>query len=135
MGQICTPDEIRALEEKYSVALPGKYKAFLSAGDALFQEIMVGSDFHPPYLENLNKWAKELLEEDGNPFSLKPGDFVFSMHQGYQFMFFNCTEGSDDPPVYYYLEGAKEVQEVAPSFTSYIATTRTEVEQGVDPNA
>ena len=135
MAQICTADEIRALEEKYSVTLPAKYKEFLKAGDALFQEIMVGSDFHPPYLENLNDWAKELLEEDGNSHKLKPGDFVFCMHQGYQFLFFNCLESTDDPPVYYYLEGGDGFQEVAPSFTSYIATTKTEVEQGVDPNA
>jgi hypothetical protein len=31
------------------------------------------------------------------------------MHQGYQFFYFIADGSSDDPPVYYYLEGEPEV--------------------------
>ena len=134
MGQICTSGEIRALEDKNALTLPIKYKEFLLNGDAVFEEVMAGSDFHPPYLEKLNDWAKDLLEEDGNPCTLKVDDFVFCMHQGYQFLYFNCSEDSDDPPVYYYLEGDKSVTRVANSFTQYIAATKRSQESESNTN-
>jgi hypothetical protein len=42
------------------------------------------------------------------------------MHQGYQFLFFKC-DGSDDPPVYYYLEGDSSPTKKFDRFTEWIA--------------
>jgi hypothetical protein len=44
-----------------------------------------------------------LLENHQPPLPNKA--FVFFMHQGYQFMYFIADSSSDDPPVFYYLEG------------------------------
>ncbi len=129
MGQICTDDQIRELEEKCGVVLPVKYKEFLKNGDALFEERLIGSDIKPPHLENLNEWASELLEDNGTPYELKADDFVFCMHQGYMFNFINCSEDVNDPPVYYYCEGESNIKKVSPSFTTYIASVINYVEQ------
>lgn len=129
MGRICSEAEIKELEKKHSLVFPTKYREFLLHGDSVFQQIMQGSDFHPPYLENLNEWARELLEENGSHFSLKDGDFVFSMHQGYQFLFFNCSEDPADPPVYYYPEGEDGPRKSYNSFTNYLTTIKRESHQ------
>jgi hypothetical protein len=55
-------------------------------------------------MPDLHRAADTLLREDGQPL-LPKNAFVFLMHQGYHFMYFIADGQSDDPPVYYYLEG------------------------------
>jgi len=54
-------------------------------------------------ISKLKTWAIELLEEDDSSELLTDNDYVFFMHQGYQFYFFKLDEGSN-PPIYYYEE-------------------------------
>ena len=44
------------------------------------------------------------MRENEEGVELSKEDFVFSMHQGYEFTYFKLSEG-DDPPVYQYVEG------------------------------
>ena len=68
----------------------------------------------------MREWADEMLAENGRPFELPPGAFVFLMHQGYQFMYFVCDGATDDPPVYYYLEGQPAVERKAERFSDWL---------------
>ena len=51
----------------------------------------------------MQKFAVELLEDNKFPISLLKDAYVFCIHQGYQFLFFRCSEG-EDTPVYSYRE-------------------------------
>ena len=52
-------------------------------------------------------------------FRLKDTDFVFAVHQGYEFLFFGAQE-SDDPAVWRYAEGDAAPQEVFSQFSEWL---------------
>ncbi len=64
---------------------------------------MIGTDLLNDTKE-LNIWANELLEEDNIESFLAKDDFVFMMHQGYMFWYFEA-DGEQNPVVYFYKEG------------------------------
>ena len=109
----CSDHDIAKLESKFGVQLPGPYKRFLSrfGRDKSASRMLVGTDYFVPVLFKLRDWAEELLHEDGFPFQLHPQDFVFLMHQGYQFCYFRADGANDDPPVFYYLENQKKPEQ------------------------
>ena len=116
----CDEAEVRTVEAKAGAPLPESYRQFLlrlgwSAG-CLFR----GTDMLYPSVLNLRDWAEELLREDGAGFCLPGNAFVFSMHQGYQFLYFPIDPALPDPPVYHYFEGDGVAKEVAPSFSAYL---------------
>jgi len=117
---ICTESDIRLLEEQYQVVLPKEYTRFLRRSYPALEANLAGSDFHIHCLSRLREGALELLAENGKPFALEATDFVFLMHQGYQFLFFRCG-GSDDPSVYHYLEGDSRPTKKFDRFTEWIA--------------
>ena len=101
----------------------------------------MGSDFSPPELFQLQIWGKELLEENDFPFRLGEKDFVFYMHQGYQFCFFNVDEGDGDldegdgdPPVYYYLEGNEKPSLGSNKFSDWLEGVKRSFEQSSGGN-
>ncbi|MDJ1485505.1 SMI1/KNR4 family protein [Cytophagaceae bacterium YF14B1] len=102
----CSQDEITKLEESVGSPLPDAYKEFLLLMGKGAHGFMTGSDVFYHLLFDLTEGAHELLIEDKSPLILPEKAFVFWMHQGYQFLFFNLNEGPD-PKVYYYLEGKK----------------------------
>ena len=103
----CTEEEVRRLGQQVGLSLPEAYKEFLLWMGHGAGGFLRGSDCFYKQLIPLQRWAVELMEEDGFTAPLPADAFVFLMHQGYQFDFFRTGEG-DDPPVYYYFEGAKE---------------------------
>lgn len=114
--------EIREVARRQGVAeLPAVYVQFLSRLGRSAGDFLRGSDFLYPDLLPLKDYARQLLEEDEAGFGLGPQHFVFLMHQGYQFLYFDATE-SDDPPVYLYLEGEGEPSQVADSFSAWLET-------------
>jgi len=67
---------------------------------------LIGSDCHGACLYQMRDWANKLIEEAARPFALSADAVVFLMHQGYQFFFFQADGKSDDPEVFYFIEGA-----------------------------
>lgn len=124
---ICTDKQIEELEARYKLKLPAAYIAFLKGKYPEVYPILTGSDYGYSYLVKLRNCAEELLQENGNPFQLAQNDFVFIMHQGYQFLFFPCGEDTDNPPVYYYLEGEPDKELKFDRFTDWIELLKEEV--------
>jgi hypothetical protein len=101
----CTNDEINEIEEYYKLSLPKTYVEFLRTMGKGAGSFMRGSSCFYKDILTLKEWSCELLKED-NFQPLTGEDFVFWMHQGYQFVFFKINAG-DNPPVFYYLENQK----------------------------
>ncbi len=116
----CDSEILNCFLSRFSdIKLPSAYVDFMRyAGDGSY---WIGSDCSFDDVPKLREWADELLEENSFPCKLKDDDFVFWMHQGYMFYYFNLSEG-DDPPVYYYSEAAEisSFVKCSDSFTSFI---------------
>jgi hypothetical protein len=98
----CSRTEVEALQALTSMTLPAVYLFFLERCGRGAGRWMLGSDCFYPALRSLNKCASELLMENGLE-TLPPDVFVFWMHQGYQFAYFEM-DGSEDPVVHYFTE-------------------------------
>ena len=99
-------EDIKKVEQMAGEKLPEEYRIFLEIGGNGVR-FLKGSSYDITEVFNLKKWANELLEEDNSDEVLSTNDFIFFMHQGYQFYFFKLNEG-DNPPVYFYEEGKNE---------------------------
>jgi hypothetical protein len=115
----CTPEERAEIEARCGMALPVSYRRFLSAMGRSAGDFLAGTDFTYPLVLDLRRQADRLLVEGSARIALNPADFVFALHQGYQFLFFRCGL-SDDPPVFYYEEGAPGFVQVAGSFSAWL---------------
>jgi hypothetical protein len=101
----CSPQEIEGIKSRQGVDyLPGLYVEYLAVLGKEDGDLHVGSDRLYSHLLLLKDWAKELLEENDQPFDLPADAFVFLMHQGYQFLYFPTANRDNDPPVFYYTE-------------------------------
>lgn len=100
--------DIALLEEHLGLPIPVAYRAYLLIAGGSYPPALVGSDCSGDYVYKLREWAIILLRENDNPFRLPDDAIVFFMHQGYQFCYFHADGITDDPPVYYYLEGDTE---------------------------
>lgn len=98
-----TKDEFSKLIELSPKPLPKAYLDFMRyAGNGY--RLWKGSVYTINKIPELREAAEYLLYiENQVPYKLSEDSFVFWMHQGYMFYFFNLNEG-DDPPVYYYNE-------------------------------
>ncbi len=115
----CSLENVEMREKNASLSLPLQYREFLlgigRGAGILFQ----GTDIFFPSIIGLKTDAVNLLKENGENFTLSSVDFVFSMHQGYEFCYFNTSEG-DDPPVYQYIEGSGSPMIVWKSFSDFL---------------
>ncbi|MFJ6267092.1 SMI1/KNR4 family protein [Lysinibacillus xylanilyticus] len=102
----CSKDDLSKLVKLSSPrTLPKTYLDFMNkAGNGI--EFLVGTDYSMKYIFDLKEWAIELLEENNFIKKLTDNQFIFMMHQGYIFWFFNLNDG-DDPAVYYYDESVE----------------------------
>jgi hypothetical protein len=115
----CREEEIRRLEEGLGVALPASYGQFLARMGRSAGAFLTGTDFLFADLGGLRLQAEELLHETKADFCLKDTDFVFVVHQGYQFLFFD-TKDSDDPAVWHYEEGDAAPRKVFSHFSEWL---------------
>jgi len=68
-----------------------------------------------------NRTAFEnVLDSDGEPFSLNHDAFVFMSHQGYIFHFFDTSEHLEDPPVFGYKEGELKPRLINESLSGFL---------------
>lgn len=102
----CSKDDISKLVKLSPIqTLPKVYLNFMNkAGNGI--EFLVGTDYSIKYIFDLKEWAIELLEENNFIKKLTDNQFIFMMHQGYMFWFFNLNDG-DDPTVYCYDESVE----------------------------
>jgi hypothetical protein len=115
----CSEAQVDEVEASFGRPLPASYREFLLTAGQGAGRFMLGTDFYYPYMLDMTEGGAEILVESNEKFSLPPDAFVFSMHQGYQFMFFRASEG-DDPPVYYYYEGEGTPRCISDSFSGYL---------------
>jgi hypothetical protein len=59
-----------------------------------------------------------LLRQSKAKVALDESDFVFAVHQGYQFLFFKS--GMQDPAVFLFLEGEENFEKVAQRFSDWL---------------
>ena len=97
-------DDVAALERAIGRGLPQQYREFLFGIGCGAGEFFQGTDIFLSALDGLKDEAINLLKENDEGVELGEDAFVFSMHQGYEFTYFNTCEG-DDPPIYQYVEG------------------------------
>lgn len=104
----CSTIQLMKIEEFVKDKLPAVYVDFLLTMGEDAGEFMPGSDCFYTFIFDLKSWAIETIEE--NHFKPLPENaFVFWMHQGYQFAFFQL--GSDDNPNVYYFNECERMTE------------------------
>src|SRR5262245_27771180 len=128
--QGCRDEEIERLGKESGVALPALYRLFLRRMGRSAGALLAGTDFLFADLASLRRQAEQLLEETKSPFRLKDRDFVFAVHQGYLFLFFDTNE-SDDPAVWLYDEDDAAPRRVFGHFTEWLeACVSDEIDAG-----
>jgi hypothetical protein len=125
----CSEEEIRQLERIFQLSLPTAYQHFLRRMGRSAGEFLVGTDFLDDRLPELRGAAERLLERSATDFRLSADHFVFAMHQGYQFLFFD-SRASDDPPVFLYLEDEPAPEQVSDSFSSWLLSAMEDEVEG-----
>ena len=93
------------LNKKYNFKLPEIYEDFFLKCELSIPPSYIGTDLINTQ-EKIQYWAIELLSEDKTDNFLKDNDFVFMMHQGYMFWYFQ-VDGKENADVYFYQEGNK----------------------------
>lgn len=99
-----TEKQIKKIEKHYNITLPIDYKEFLSELGNDGGGFMIGSDCFYDNIFELKEYAEELLKDDNSEFVLQKEHFVFTIHQGYIFMFIDLKY-AENSPVYGYYEG------------------------------
>lgn len=112
----CSEKELVEIERKLGLKLPESYRCYMASlgkesGDFLSECGM----FYPDVL--LNKERAQTLLENNTDFRLKDSDFVFVERYGYQFFYFETSDGNANPPVFRYSERSESPILLAKSFT------------------
>jgi hypothetical protein len=117
----CSDQDVRIIQHSLDVVLPQAYVQFLQAVGRKAGSLMRDIDYQYDCIERINADARRIIEnwEEGR-LQLPENAFVFSMRQGEQFMFFIADGRSEDPPVYYYVEGGGCFTRIAESFWDVI---------------
>jgi hypothetical protein len=101
----CSEQQVAELERHYGHRFPAVYREFLLAIGVAAGNFLIGTDFLYPELLDLRDAAKNLLRSDGSEFQLADDAWVFEMHQGYVFFYFDLGGDPVDPRVFSYAEG------------------------------
>lgn len=117
----CTDEEVQQIQKQYKFTIPAIYVEFLKRMGRGAGQILAGTDVFYPEVLGLTEAAEEMMRREESSHLFPEDSVVFAMHQGYQFMYFRCSEG-DDPPVYYYMMGDLEVKCKYPSFSNYLGS-------------
>lgn len=114
-------NEINQLEQDFNVKFPAVYVDFLSKygkrSGYFLSSYLVAID----KLGNNRESALDASydEIDNIKVEVKDSYFFFAQWQGYNFFFFDCSRGEDDPPVYI-LTDTPEITKYKDSFTDFL---------------
>lgn len=117
----CTESEIASLTPDDLEILPESYRKFLRVAGNGIDDFLTGSDFRVPDLVDTREAANELLKNSGLP-PLPRHAFVFVMHQGYQFYYF------DNGSVHFFQEGWGAVEKRFDSFEQFFFSVVSRIE-------
>ena len=112
----CSEKEISDLEKKCDVVFPESYKVFLeNFGHGLGGIILSDIDILYEDIFGLtDRLRNEVLIYEGDPI-LPKNAFVFATRFGEQFMFFDTSTATDEPPILHYMENHKSFSKVGNS--------------------
>lgn len=114
----CSDDEVSDIEKQIGCSLPSAYRSYLKMAGHEANGFLAESEIRYRNLPSIAE-ALDGLGETGCPWTPGQKDFVFMMHQGYEFTFFRLGEG-EDPPIYQYVEGWTGPKLAWPSFTQFL---------------
>lgn len=114
-------EEIHRAEQLSGLRFPAVYRDFLrtcgkSAG-RFFKGSHVAAET-PERLLEFRDWAEDLLKESSGGLALSSSQFVFLVHQGYEFTFF-VADGDDDPAVFEFIEGDRRFSQVSARLSGF----------------
>lgn len=113
----CTEDEIASLEKHFSVKLPSSYKAFLRAFGKESGGFLNDCSYLYASLTTTVRRDAESMAAKYN-FILEPSWFVF-LSRDEIILLFDTTKG-EDPPVWRFDEATEELNQVFPSYSSWL---------------
>ena len=116
----CTEEEIRSVEDLFGIRLPLSYRGFLRVMGHGAGDFLIGSDYSFPKMLGFRDGAEELLRQMQSGFTLSATSFVFISHQGYNFLWFDCSGQAVDPAIFLITELEKEPRKVAESFSAWL---------------
>ena len=116
----CNEEEIRSLEDRFSVRLPKCYRDFLAVMGYQVGDFLVGTDYSFPKMLEFRKGAEDLMRSSQSDVRLPQSAFVFIFHQGYTFLFFDCNDDPDDPPVFMFTEANKKTSKISDSLSTWL---------------
>jgi hypothetical protein len=124
--------EVMAAEARLRVKFPAVFRQYLREMAKSPGDLFRGSDLSGiADFERFRADALALMAETDPALSLPPEVVVFLMHQGYTFTYLVAMGGFDGPPMQY-VEGARESQQVAPTFASMVDAQLRLMEQNND---
>ena len=117
----CTQEEVTGLEEEIGYELPRAYVEFLLWMGKDYNGLFRGSDWFFKDVHENTLYLPEFLSENKLDINLSEKYLAFFCHQGYMIAWFVLPKEGDDPPVFYYSEGAKSKQpKNIKSFSSFL---------------
>jgi len=102
----CNEQTIQSLMQDQEVeSLPLVYRQFMMHLGKRAGSLFAGTDCFCDYLIGVKEQAQDLLDDvTDSKYKLPKDAFVFLIHQGYQFNYFQTDNKLNDPPVYYYTD-------------------------------
>jgi hypothetical protein len=101
-------------------SLPRAYRDFMTNMGKDAGPLLAGTDVFYPSIVEFQTDAWGLVSEEGISHLIPAGSLVFAIHQGYQIYWMPAAAG-EDPPVFIYQEGDREICAQWGSFSEFIS--------------
>jgi hypothetical protein len=117
----CSDQEIRIIEERFDLELPKVYKECLKILGKCAGSFLQGNVFlYPELLEFGDRARQKVAGWEGWNLNLPDKAFVFAEPSGEDFLFFDTSTSSEDPPILTYFEGSGHFEKVADSYSEFL---------------
>jgi hypothetical protein len=117
----CSKAQVLEIEQDQEVPLlPASYQSFLETMGRHAGGVFDGTSILYPEVLGAKHGARALLARRQSPLELGDSKFVFMIHQGYVFAFFDVLCGEDPEVVQYMDEEDPKFERISSSFTEYL---------------